>query len=128
MERQVHAVVFLCVASACGLFHGVHHGAQLLRLSGGHALCQFAAHVLIHDSAQFKDLQSFFNRDIAHEHAAVLFGAHQAGFFQHAKSLAHRSARHAQSIRDGGLCELGTGAQLAVQNEALYLGLHQTGE
>jgi hypothetical protein len=95
----------------------------------GHAFGQAPADRLFHGGAQFVDLDGFVHGDVAHEHAAVLLGAHQPGFVEHAKGLAHRAARDAEacSARAASLSFVAR-CVLARQDGAFDLLLHHHGQ
>jgi len=78
--------------------------------------------------AHLVDLVRFVERDLADEHAAVLFGAHEAGLLERAECFAHRSARDAQHIGDRFLVELGSGDKVAGDDHPLELVRDECGQ
>ena len=87
----------------------------------GHA----ASDELVEDRAQLVDLVGFLDRDLAHEHAAVLLETHEAGLLERAERFAHRAARDAQELRHRDFVQLGAGGQVAGEDHALELVLHE---
>ena len=71
--------------------------------------------------AHFVDLVGFLEGDLAHEHAAILLGADQAGLLERTERLAHRSARDAEHLGDRFLVELGAGDEIARDDHPLEL-------
>jgi hypothetical protein len=128
VELQVEAVVVLRIAGLHRLVHRLDQLAQFAHLGRRGGLRELAAHVQVHHGAHLEDLQRLLDRHVAHEHAAVLLGAHQAGFFEQTEGLAHRAARHAELVGQRGLGQLRAGQQLAFQNHAFDFVLHQFGQ
>ena len=105
-----------------------HHRAQLLDLVDGDAPRRQLADQAFERGAHLVELVGFFQRHLAHEHAAVLLHPHQAGLAERAEGLAHRAARHAQLSGDLDLVELGAGRDLAGDDPPLQLLLRQRGQ
>ena len=80
---------------------------------------------LVEHRAQLVDLVGFLDGDLADEHAAVLLEAHEPGLLERAKRLAHRAARDAEQLGDRRFVELGAGGQVAGEDHALELALHE---
>ena len=108
--------------------HAPHHRAQLFDLVDGDAPRGELADQPFERGAHLVELVGLFDRDLAHEHAAVLFHAHQAGLAERTEGLAHRAARHAQRGGDLDLVELGAGGDLAGDDAPLQLLLRQRGQ
>ena len=102
--------------------------AQRLHVGGRGLLRHAAADELVEHGAKLVDLVGFLDRDLAHEDAAVLLEADEARLLERAKRLAHGSARNPEELGDRDLVELGAGRELAGEDHALDLALHQAGE
>ena len=83
--------------------------AHPMHVAADHA----AADQAFERGAHLVDVVGLFDRYLAHEHAAVLLHAHQAGLVERAERLAHRAARDAHAHGEIGFVELGAGRQLA---------------
>ena len=78
-----------------------------------------ATGILVEHRPQLVDLVGLREVDPSHEHAAILFEAHQPRFLERAKGLAHRArATRRAAAAIVGLVELGAGGQLAGQDHA----------
>ncbi len=108
--------------------HALDDLAQPLQLRGLDALGRKAADQPVQRGAHFVDLVGLLERDLADEHAAVLLRAHQPRLVERAERLAHRPAGDAQLLRDPRLVQLGARLELARDDLALELALHQRGE
>jgi hypothetical protein len=106
------------------LIHLIDQAANLFELRRGDVFGQAPADEFVHRGAQVKDLDGLMDRNIAHENAAVLFGAHQARFFEHSKRLAQRTARHTQPRSECHLGEFDAGREFAGQDHPLELALN----
>ena len=124
VELQVQQVVVVGVFGLHRRFHLLDQAAHFFQLRRGDVFGQAPADEFVHRGAQVEDLDRLVDGDVAHEHAAVLFGAHQPGFFEHAKGLAQRPARHAEPGGQRHLGQLGAGRQFAGKNHAFELALH----
>ena len=102
--------------------------AQLVDLVGVDALRGQAPDQAFEHGAHLVDLVGLVERDLAHEHAAVLFDPHQAGLVERAKGLAHRPPRYPQVGGDVDLVELGATGDLARDDAPPELALGQRGQ
>ena len=125
VELEVQHMVGIDVALRGGTLHALDDRPELLHLLGAGRLGDAPPGPFVDDRTHLVDLVSFLDADLADEHAAVLFLAHEAGFLESAECLAHGAARHAQPLRERDLVELGADAQVAGQDHALQLLLHQ---
>ena len=113
------------VATAGGALHPVDAIGELPHLLGGRRLREAPADEFVEHGAQLVDLVRFLDRNPAHEHAAVLLELDQSRFLQRAERLAHRAARHAEPQGDRRFVQLAAGGELAREDHALELLLHE---
>ena len=128
VEAQVGEVVALEVVADRRVLHPLDQRAQLGELLRADRERELAARHLVEGGADLVDLVGLVDRDLAHEHAAVLLDPHQAGLRERAQRLAHRPARDAEARRDGELVELLAGGELAGEDHPLELALHEHGQ
>ena len=75
--------------------------------------------------AHIVDLIGFVHRDLAHEDAAILLDADEAGFFECAKRFAHRPATDAQLRGDVGFVQLAARRHITRQDHSLELAMRE---
>ena len=125
VEAQVERVVVLHAPRARRLLHLLQQLAQLGHLRGGDALGKEAADQLVQAGPHFIDVVGFLHRYLAHEHAAILLGAHQALALERAERLAHRPARHVEAPGNLLLVQLVAWGEVAREDAMLEVALHQ---
>ena len=116
------------VVARDGAVHAVDQRAQATQVGRRRLLRDAPAGVLVEHRAQLVDLVCFLDGDLAHEHAAVLLEADEAGLLERAERLAHRAARYAEQVGDRRLVQLAAGGKLAGEDAPLEFALHQRGE
>ena len=100
MEFEIGRVIGVDVVARGGAVHPLDQRAQRLEVGGRDLLRDAAAGEFVEDRAELVDLVGFLDGDLPHEHAAVLFQAHEARLLQRAKRFAHGAARNAQQFGD----------------------------
>ncbi len=128
MEFQVRAVIGVKLIPRRRTIHALHKRAQIAHVGGAGSLRDTPAGELVERGPQLVDLVGFLDADLAHENAAILLEPDQARLLERPECLAHRAARHAEHVGNGGFVELGAGAELAGQDPSLELALHQHGQ
>ena len=99
VKLQVQEVIGIRIARAHRSVHFFDDGAHGFYLLGSDRFGESPADQLVHRRAKIKNLQSLFERNLAHEYAAVLLLPHQAGFLEHPKRFADRSPGNSQALR-----------------------------
>jgi hypothetical protein len=127
-KSRFAARVGVHVAARRGLVHALDHLAQLAHLDRRDRLREPAPHELVEHRAQLVDLVRLADADLAHEHAAVLLEAHEAGALEGAERLADRAAGDAEEVGDARFRQLGAGREIAREDHPLDLLVHERRE
>ncbi len=125
VEIDVRGEVGFDIASRGGSLHPLDAGPQVAQRVRGGRLRETPADELVEHGAQLVDFVGFLDRDLAHEDAAVLFEADEAGLLERAEGFAYGPARDTEARGDRRFVELAAGRKLPGQDHPLELLLDQ---
>ncbi len=106
-------MVLMGILRPDGVLHVGHQRFDFLKLHRHDAGRQAFSDPFVHGGTQVKNFQRLVNRNVTHENATVLFGAHQPGFVEHQKCFTNRPTRHTKLFSQSRFIKFGTGQILA---------------